>query len=520
MKGQSSIFVLFLSVFKTTVVNSFSVKDALTGKPAYKPGQVIYANKNKELEGSEGIVYSPTSNTLRVTNLDAQNFAGSSIDFQGAALLNAALMNATLDNVRHISLESLGVTSLSFNHLAEGSPSVMVVSTARGLIQSVPQVRWEDDELKVSTMSSYGQKNLLKIRANVDFGGHALSNFSFERDTTIKNVVLDHVSILNSVLLHNVTALANSLQLRDAVVDSVTLTSLGGDDQGKFMVVGSLGKLEPTSVIKLDNHELVVETHNGVSVKSGALNLNGNELQKAVMSSGTIRGKDIQVEVQSIKAEEIFLSNPSLQKSLLMVDFHGQISPLNKQAFELTPDGSAIQSGRVLGTLYFGSSNETVGIISNALIKGGSIQEINKLDVKGDSKLFGNVHMQGDVFVDGLVTVHGSVFASGPYVDMSDARIKTDIQPLPKSLDLVLRLQGVTYLLVNKPERHVGFIAQDVEQVLPELVYRNPDGLKGVQYSRVVPFLVECIKELHTELRDLKQVVSQLQKEIDEQTKI
>jgi hypothetical protein len=50
----------------------------------------------------------------------------------------------------------------------------------------------------------------------------------------------------------------------------------------------------------------------------------------------------------------------------------------------------------------------------------------------------------------------------------------------------------------------VGFIAQEVEEVLPELVSTGKDGFKSVQYANIVPILVEAVKELKAENDKLK----------------
>jgi hypothetical protein len=84
----------------------------------------------------------------------------------------------------------------------------------------------------------------------------------------------------------------------------------------------------------------------------------------------------------------------------------------------------------------------------------------------------------------------------------SDIHYKKDIVTLDNALDKILRLRGVTFDWNRDawPEKHfregrqVGFIAQEVEQVLPELVSTNAQGYKSVAYVNVVPVLVEAMK--------------------------
>jgi len=105
----------------------------------------------------------------------------------------------------------------------------------------------------------------------------------------------------------------------------------------------------------------------------------------------------------------------------------------------------------------------------------------------------------------------------------SDARLKTNIENIPNALDKVLSLNGVTYNWnentpddFDKEKTEVGLIAQEVQKVLPEIIHDAPfdrdlDGnsISGeeyitLQYERVVPLLVEAIKELKAEINSLK----------------
>lgn len=84
----------------------------------------------------------------------------------------------------------------------------------------------------------------------------------------------------------------------------------------------------------------------------------------------------------------------------------------------------------------------------------------------------------------------------------SDIRLKENIKTLNGGLDKVLQLRGVTFTWKSNPEygNRIGFIAQEMEQVLPELVFTNDvDGYKGVNYAEVTAVLVEAIKDLKAE---------------------
>ena len=92
---------------------------------------------------------------------------------------------------------------------------------------------------------------------------------------------------------------------------------------------------------------------------------------------------------------------------------------------------------------------------------------------------------------------------TGSWSHYSDARMKKDVETLNDGLGRVLALRGVSFTWRRDefPEQHlndgpqIGFVAQEVEPVLPEVVTTDPQGFKAVDYSMMTPLLVEAIKQ-------------------------
>jgi hypothetical protein len=99
----------------------------------------------------------------------------------------------------------------------------------------------------------------------------------------------------------------------------------------------------------------------------------------------------------------------------------------------------------------------------------------------------------GDAYFNSNVHVKDNVYANS-FVNFSDRRLKDNIRPIEGSLSTVCALQGVHYTMGGEPT--VGFIAQEVRDVLPEAVHETPGGLLAVDYDRIIPLLVEAVKEL------------------------
>ena len=105
---------------------------------------------------------------------------------------------------------------------------------------------------------------------------------------------------------------------------------------------------------------------------------------------------------------------------------------------------------------------------------------------------------------NGNATFAGTVTAS--VFSPSDIRLKTDIQPLENTLDKVLRLRGVSYVMKadQTRSRKIGVIAQELEREYPELVATDDKGMKSVAYANLTAVLIEAVKGLKAENDALK----------------
>jgi hypothetical protein len=94
-----------------------------------------------------------------------------------------------------------------------------------------------------------------------------------------------------------------------------------------------------------------------------------------------------------------------------------------------------------------------------------------------------------------------------PIVQPSDSRLKDNITPISTPVDKIKSLRGVEFDWNSGEQvgtRDVGLIAQDVEAVLPEAVTTQEDGYKNLAYAKVIPLLVEAMKEQQAMIEALK----------------
>ena len=102
------------------------------------------------------------------------------------------------------------------------------------------------------------------------------------------------------------------------------------------------------------------------------------------------------------------------------------------------------------------------------------------------------------------IEASGDVIAFGS----SDERLKDNIQPISEPLYKLSKVGGYTFDWNEKQDTYeghdVGVIAQEIEEVLPEVVMTRGSGYKAVKYEKIVPLLIESIKELKQEVDEIK----------------
>ena len=108
-----------------------------------------------------------------------------------------------------------------------------------------------------------------------------------------------------------------------------------------------------------------------------------------------------------------------------------------------------------------------------------------------------------DMSQDGTATFNGDVNAPN-FNTTSDATLKTNVETLTGSLDAVKSLRGVSFDWIKNGGSEVGVIAQEVEDVLPDVVNTNEDGIKSVKYGNIVAVLIEAMKEQQAQIDELK----------------
>jgi len=196
--------------------------------------------------------------------------------------------------------------------------------------------------------------------------------------------------------------------------------------------------------------------------------------------------------------------------------------------------------GRTSGNWVNGSNNIFLGYGAGAAVYGSPRTESNRLRIGASNLIYGEFD-NSRVAINATdptqtLDVNGNArfrsVGSGAYAGVlnrtadgtlttstSDVRLKEGISTLKNSLSKVLTLRGVNFTWKSNPEmgNRIGFIAQEMELVFPELVFTNEtDGYKGVNYAEMSAVLVEAIKEQQKIIEELRSKNAELENKVNE----
>jgi len=164
------------------------------------------------------------------------------------------------------------------------------------------------------------------------------------------------------------------------------------------------------------------------------------------------------------------------------------VSPVNFSNVSVTSDGTVLGSGTAQQISTIGTTS-SLGILT----VGGSTNSLELAQASGTSFYITQA---------GAANFSGTVSANN-FVTTSDGRRKTDIRPITNYTTILSSIQGVHFRWNNSGMSDIGVIAQDLQCALPEAVIEGPDGLQ-VAYMKLIPVLVEAVKELQERVRVLE----------------
>jgi len=187
-----------------------------------------------------------------------------------------------------------------------------------------------------------------------------------------------------------------------------------------------------------------------------------------------------------------------------IVTYYGDGSGLSGITVDLTSQAEGVVLGAALTTFNFTNTNGGTTLSSNVLtvdVGKAASGSSGHIQYKSSSGIFsGSPNFTFDVATSS-VSIAGTCSAAN-FNSTSDINLKDNIETVADALEIVSNLRGVRFNWKKNNAPSIGVIAQELEQVLPELVTSSDP--KTVNYDGIIGVLIEAIKELKTEINNLK----------------
>ena len=283
-------------------------------------------------------------------------------------------------------------------------------------------------------------------------------------DTDASQITGAGLTIDNGLLSSSLTSnTSGNAATATAWANSRTVTFATGDVTGSFSIDGSANVSDVALAVADDSHN-----HTVSNITDLGTTLSG----KADLAGAVFTG-DIQIATD----EKIYFGNQNN----------------NTDGFVDVGYGTFLGGPRIFSiNVNDGSVNDFNAMIIN--LDGKNLQinsaTVAKLSINGTS---------GSLVTVGDITAFGTV---------SDRNRKENIVKIDNALEKVSQISGYTFNYIGDDTPMTGVIAQEVEEVLPEVVYEteSPDGTqsKAVRHGNIVGLLIESIKELKAEIEELK----------------
>jgi len=149
-------------------------------------------------------------------------------------------------------------------------------------------------------------------------------------------------------------------------------------------------------------------------------------------------------------------------------------------------------TGTVAANNFVGDGSQLTGTETTVAVNGGANSSLSVLFTGITAGQLTSANTHTALLYNPSI---GTLFATD-FDSTSDERLKKNIKPIEGALEKVSKLVGVEFDWINTDKKSIGVIAQQVEEVVPELVHTNSKGYKSVSYGNLAALLIEAIKEL------------------------
>ena len=185
-----------------------------------------------------------------------------------------------------------------------------------------------------------------------------------------------------------------------------------------------------------------------------------------------------------------------------------KIDGSNNMQFHTGPDGSTAEVARFNASGNFSVGKTDSGDIATVGAE-LSASGFGMFSRTSSVPIFTNRSDTGDIVqfyrantLKGSISITSSAVA---YNTTSDRRLKQDIEPL-EATDKLMAMNPVSFVWKDEPEasRNMGFIAQEMQEIMPQAVSTRDDGIMQMDYGRITPILVSALQDAHKKIEELE----------------
>lgn len=165
------------------------------------------------------------------------------------------------------------------------------------------------------------------------------------------------------------------------------------------------------------------------------------------------------------------------------------------------------------------ATNQTVigasatGQADNSVVLGNASVTAVYMAQDGDAVVYAG-GIGPDTDTDLVTFANDAVTINGDLTLASDARLKSNIFSLGATLSKLLKIDGKRYTFKESGKESVGVLAQEIQEVFPELVKTNKEGLLSVNYQGLIPVLINAVKEQQQTLETVQKEKADLEARI------
>ena len=250
-------------------------------------------------------------------------------------------------------------------------------------------------------------------------------------------------------------------------------------------------------------------TQAGSTSIAGVLQLTDSVTSTSITTAATPNSVKIAYDLANIKASTSQVGTVQLTDSVSSNSTTTAATPNSvKTAYDLANSKQdALVSGTTIKTIngssLLGEGDLQLATSFSVVENTASVTPVYPLMTSANS---GNISTSNVSSSKCYFIPSSGTFAATQFMSLSDVTKKFNISSIVNGLDVISGLRGVTFNYMDDGTKSSGVIAQELEELLPFLVNTNPDGTKTVNYSGIIGYLIEAVKELKKEISILSKM--------------